>query len=113
MRVFSFFCDDTRIYVQRGHSTKIGDLLKRSIKNVDCAQWVSHIRSGIFQEALSGLIHPKDVCQLKIVLHGGQQTKAVQEASGGHHRMMHSQMSVDVCVSKLKNSCNGEQMCYV
>lgn len=74
---------------------------------------MSHIRSEIFQETPSGLIHPKDVCLLKIVLRGGQQTKAVQEVSGGHHQMMHSQTSVDVCVSKLKNNCNGEKMCCV
>lgn len=55
------------------------------------------------EEAPAVLVHPKDVCLPKIVLLGGQQTKTVREVSGGHHRMMHYQVSVDVCVSKLKN----------
>lgn len=65
------------------------------------------------EEAPAGLIHPKDVCLPEIVLLGGQQTETVQEVSGGRRWMMHYQAFVDVCVSKLKNKCNGERVCYV
>lgn len=65
------------------------------------------------QEAPAAELYPKDVYLPKITLLTGQQTRAVQEVSRRHHRRMHYQASIGIGMSKLKNKCSGEGMCYV